>query len=188
MIQLTADWYLCHSLHSSAIYVLKRVLWNFINSMASGGFRGFLGKKRLNARGFAREYLRSCSGYGPGQSVKTHGKSSSLHLKKNFLLGGCRFFVSDVIIRGLLGHVGPIYRTPALKVLIWHQFRVQITNKLKILGSSTCLLSISISLSLLFYSLRQFLSTHIFNSSTACAQVTKISMHRSYLMEIDFAI
>jgi len=32
------------------------------------------------------------------------------------------------------------------------------------------------------------LSTHIFNLSTACAQVTEISTHRCYLMEIDFAI
>jgi len=57
------------------------------NSLASGCFQGFSEKKRLNARGFAREYLRSCSGYGPGRSVKRHGKSSSLHSKKNFLLG-----------------------------------------------------------------------------------------------------
>jgi len=27
----------------------------------------------------------------PGQSVKRHGKSSSLHLKKNFLVGGADF-------------------------------------------------------------------------------------------------
>jgi len=41
----------------------------------------------LNARDFAREYLRSCMGYGPGRSVKRRGKSSSLHSKKNFLPG-----------------------------------------------------------------------------------------------------
>jgi len=28
--------------------------------------------------------------------------------QKNFLLGGCGFFVSDVISRGLLGHLGPL--------------------------------------------------------------------------------
>ena len=31
--------------------------------------------------------------------VSRHGKSSSLHSKKIFLLGGCRFFVSDVTFR-----------------------------------------------------------------------------------------
>ena len=36
------------------------------------------------------------------------GKSSSLHSKKKFLLGGCGFFVSDVICGGLLGHLGPL--------------------------------------------------------------------------------
>ena len=35
--------------------------------------------------------------YRRGRSLKRRGKSSSLHLKKNFLLGGCGFFVSDVI-------------------------------------------------------------------------------------------
>jgi len=65
-------------------------------------------KKRWNARGFAREYLRSCSGYGPGRSVKRCSKSSSLHLKRKFLLGGCVFFVSAVISGRLLGHLGPL--------------------------------------------------------------------------------
>jgi len=60
----------------------------YINSLASGCFRGFSKKKHLNACGFAREYLRSCSGYGPGRSVKRRGKSSSLHSKKDFCLGG----------------------------------------------------------------------------------------------------
>ena len=55
-----------------------------------------------------------------------------------------------------------------------------------ILGSSTCFLSISINLPLPFYKLRRFLSTHIFNLSTAYAQVAEINMHRCYLMEIDF--
>ena len=41
-------------------------------------------------------------------SLKTRGKSSSLHSKKYFLLGGCGFFVSDVISGGLLGHLGPL--------------------------------------------------------------------------------
>jgi len=57
----------------------------------------FVKKKRQNARGFAREFLCSCKGYGPGRSVKRCGKSSSA-LEKNF-------FVSE----GVLGHLGPLY-------------------------------------------------------------------------------
>jgi len=33
------------------------------------------------------EYLRSCTGYGPGRSVKRRSKSYSLHSKKIFWLG-----------------------------------------------------------------------------------------------------
>jgi len=77
----------------------------FINTLASGCFQGFLEKKRLNARGFAREYLHSCSGYEPGRSIKRCGKSSSLHSKKNFIVGGCGFVMSDVTSGGLFGHV-----------------------------------------------------------------------------------
>jgi len=55
------------------------------------GFGDFRKKKRLNARGFAREFLRSGMLYRPGKSVKKHGTSSSLHSKKNFLLGGAVF-------------------------------------------------------------------------------------------------
>jgi len=58
-----------------------------LNTLAPGWFQGFLAKKRLNARGFAQEYLCSCTGYGPGRSVKRRGKSSSLHSKKFFCLG-----------------------------------------------------------------------------------------------------
>jgi len=60
-------------------------IFYFFNTLASGCFQGF-SKKRLNARGFAQEYLCSCSGYGPGRSIKRRGKSSSLHSKKIFLL------------------------------------------------------------------------------------------------------
>ena len=63
-----------------------------VNSMASGCFRGFSEKKRLNAHSIAREFLRSGMLYRPGKSLKRRGKSSSLHSKKNFLLGGCEFF------------------------------------------------------------------------------------------------
>jgi len=40
--------------------------------------------------------------YRPSKSLKRRGKSSSLHSKKIFLLGGCSFFMSDVISGGLL--------------------------------------------------------------------------------------
>jgi len=69
---------------------------------------GIFEKKRLNARGFAWEFIRSGMLYRPDKSLKRLGKSSSLHSKKIFLLGGCGFFVSDVISGGLLGHLGPL--------------------------------------------------------------------------------
>jgi len=71
--------------------------------VVSGIFR----KKRLNACGFAREFLRSGMLYRPSKSLKRHGKSSTLHSKKT-LLGRCGFFVSDVISGGLLGQLGPL--------------------------------------------------------------------------------
>jgi len=78
-----------------------------LNSLAPGWIRGFSEKKHLNARGFAQEYLRSCMGYGRGRSIKSRGKSSSLHSKK-FFAWGIRVFVSDVTSGGLLGHLGPL--------------------------------------------------------------------------------
>jgi len=72
------------------------------------GFGDIRKNKRLNACGFAWEFLRSGMLYRPGKSLKRRGKSSSLHSKQNFLLGGCGFFVSDVISRGLLGHLGSL--------------------------------------------------------------------------------
>ena len=63
-----------------------------VNTLAPGWFQGFSEKKRLNARGFAREFLRSGMLYRPGKSLKRRGKSSSLHLKKYFLHGGVRVF------------------------------------------------------------------------------------------------
>jgi len=64
-------------------------------------FRDFF-KKHRNPHGFAREYLRSCLGYGPSQSLKRRDKSCSLH-SKIFLLGGCGFFVTDIISEVVLG-------------------------------------------------------------------------------------
>jgi len=58
-----------------------------LNNLASGCFQGFSGKKHLNARSFAREFLRSSMLYRLGKSLKRRGKSSSLHSKKNFCLG-----------------------------------------------------------------------------------------------------
>jgi len=55
------------------------------------GFGDFRKKKRLNTRGFVREFLWSGMVYRPGKSLKRRGKSSSLHLKKIFLLGGAGF-------------------------------------------------------------------------------------------------
>jgi len=76
--------------------------------LASARIQGFSKKKHRNARGFACEFLRSGMLYRPGKSLKRCGKSSKSALEKNFLLGGCSFFVSDVISGGLLGHLGPL--------------------------------------------------------------------------------
>ena len=82
--------------------IWQSTLWRLL------GFGDLQKKKRLNARGFVREFL--CSGmlYRLGKSLKRCDKPSSLHSKKNFLLGGCSFFVSDVKSGGLLGHRGPL--------------------------------------------------------------------------------
>jgi len=63
----------------------------FINSLASARIRGFSQKKRLNARGFAWEFLRPGMLYSPGKSLKKRGKSSNLHSKKIFSLGSAGF-------------------------------------------------------------------------------------------------
>ena len=42
------------------------------------------------------------------KAQKTQQDFSSA-LEKIFLVGGCRFFVSDVISGGLLGHLGPLH-------------------------------------------------------------------------------
>jgi len=91
----------------------------------SARIQGFSEKKCLSACGFAREFLRSGTLYRPNKSLKRRGKSSSLHLKKNFCLGAVGFFVSDVISGGLLGHLGqlcpgrqPLGGSISLKVLL----------------------------------------------------------------------
>ena len=55
--------------------------------------------------------------YRPGKSLKRRGKSSSLHSKKNFLLGGFGFFVSDVISEGLFGPPWPTLPGPGCQPL-----------------------------------------------------------------------
>ena len=79
-----------------------------INSFGIRLVSGIFGKKRLNTRCFAQEFLRSGMLYRPSKSLKRHGKSSILHSKKNFFLEGCGFFVSDVRSGGLLGHLDPL--------------------------------------------------------------------------------
>ena len=49
---------------------------------------GIFKKNRLNARGFAREFLQFGMLYRSGKSLKRRSKSSSLHSKKKFSLGG----------------------------------------------------------------------------------------------------
>ena len=82
--------------------------WKCLTVLRLAAFGDFRKKKRLNARGFAQEFLRSGILYRPGKSLKRRSKSSSLHSKKIFLLGAYGFFESDVISRGLLGHLGPL--------------------------------------------------------------------------------
>ena len=124
--ETTAFWYVqfhCQLLrHNLKIWKFKNIFVGFIysskqclnclliefNTLAPSWFRGFSEKKRLNTRGFAQEFLRFGILYRSGKSLKRCGKSSSLHSKKIFLLGGCVFFVSDVMSRGLFGHLGPL--------------------------------------------------------------------------------
>jgi len=100
------------SLHMfSAILVVAGVFRykNHCNTFASSRNREFLRHNNRIARGLAREFLRSGKRYRPGQRLKRHGKSSSLHSKQIFLVGGCEFFVSGFISGGLLGHLGQLY-------------------------------------------------------------------------------
>jgi len=78
-----------------------------INSLASGCFRIFSEKKRLNARGIAREFHWSGMLYRPGKSLKRWGKSSSRH-SKNFFAWGVQVFCEWRQSGRLLGHLGPL--------------------------------------------------------------------------------
>jgi len=55
------------------------------------GFGDFQKENHLNAHGFVREFLQSSMLHRPGKSLKRRGKSSSLHSKKFFCLGGAGF-------------------------------------------------------------------------------------------------
>jgi len=88
--------------------IFQKIIITALTLWRPAAFGDFRKKKHLNARGFVREYLRSCTGYGPGWSIKRRSKSSSLHSEKNFFAWGCVFFVSDVISGGLLGHLSPL--------------------------------------------------------------------------------
>jgi len=57
----------------------------FLTLWRPAAFADFQKKKHLNTHGFAQEILRS------GISLKKRGKSSSLHPKKFFCLGGAGF-------------------------------------------------------------------------------------------------
>ena len=62
-----------------------------ITLLASSRFQGFLEKKRLNARGFAREFLWSSMLYRPGKSLKNAANLLVCTRKKVFCLGGALF-------------------------------------------------------------------------------------------------
>ena len=78
----------------------------FLTLWRLAGFGNFRKKTTLNARGFAREFLRSSMLYRPSKSLKRRGKTSSLHSKKFFLLGDAVFCEWRHKWRtGLLGHL-----------------------------------------------------------------------------------
>jgi len=54
--------------------------------------------------------MRLCIRTSPVDPVKVSKDAASLLVctQKIFLLGGCGFFVSDIISGGLLGHLGPL--------------------------------------------------------------------------------
>jgi len=88
-------------------YRLKKAYWlsiseNILLTLWCPATFGDLKKKHRNACGFARELLHFCQ--------KTRQAFCSA-LEKNILVGGHRFFVSDVISGGLLSHLGPHYLT-----------------------------------------------------------------------------
>jgi len=77
-----------HGLKSFPMYYCLTCIQNMLlNSLASGWFRGFSEKKRLNTCSFAQEFLQSGVLYRPSKSLKRRAKSSSMHSKKIFAWG-----------------------------------------------------------------------------------------------------
>ena len=79
----------CCSFHEGLINTCRV----YINSSGSHG-------NSQIAHGFVQEFHRSRKHYRPGQKLKRLDKSCSLHSKKLFLVGGCGFFVSNIISGG----------------------------------------------------------------------------------------
>ena len=84
MLAARSDGFICRP------YILLKNKWP-INSFGVRLLSEIFGKKYLNARGFAWEFLWSGMLYRPGKSLKRRGKSSSLHSKKIFCLGCAGF-------------------------------------------------------------------------------------------------
>jgi len=80
----------------------------FFNTLASGQNRGFLKKNTEMHVVLSGNYSAPVR---VTDVVKVSKDAASLLVctqKENFLVGGCEFFVSDVISGGLIGHLGPL--------------------------------------------------------------------------------
>ena len=99
---------LCFSFEKSA----KKGKYNqdacTVNTFASDQNREFSCQSNRIAHGFAREFIWSGQRYRPGERLKRRG-SLLVCTRKNFLLGGCGFFVSYVISERLLGQLSLLY-------------------------------------------------------------------------------
>jgi len=87
------------------VWVLFRIS---INALASGRFRGFSSQNNRIVRGLRARN----SGANRGRELFKRSKDSANLLvctRKKIFVGGCGFFVTDVISRGLLGHLGPLH-------------------------------------------------------------------------------
>jgi len=98
----------CDCCYQFTICLMVVVVHIILNTFASGRNREFLYQNNRIARGFAQEFFWSGKQYRPGQRLK-YAANLLVCTRKNFLLGGCRFCLSDVKSGGLLGHLGPLY-------------------------------------------------------------------------------
>jgi len=78
------------------------ILFFSLTLLEPPGFGDFRKKNSSFRLPYQRELLRPLR-YRAAQQLKRIGQSSRLHSKKKFLLGGCIFFVSDIISGGLFG-------------------------------------------------------------------------------------